>query len=279
MFLAVLPGRYWDAHLQLVATVNGRRVAGFPLDGFNGPAPLEVPQARAPDPNGGPAWGFAVNGNESAQGQIIDGRLVALEPQSGTVHIGPDGWGEDTPPRGVKQKLPPVHFEAQGQSGTAPLSEGSEPEGGEYSPPEVERRTLPGRTIITGRADADVAAVTIVTPRDVRTLRPSGPGHVLIAVYDGQFFSGRLTATVLLKNGSRVTEQIRDSTNLQAEEPPEPSLAGWLQRTRRQLSRWQGPRRGPGTAAEGYLLLRGSLRAIEARIAFVHTHPGVLPEG
>ena len=279
MFLAVLPGRYWDAHLQLVATVDGKRVAGFPLDGFNGPAPLEVPQARAPDPNGGPAWGFAVNGNESAQGQIIDGRLVALEPQSGIVHIGPDGWGEDTPPRGVKQKLPPVHFEAQGQSGTAPLSEGSEPEGGEYTPPEVERRTLPGRTIITGRADADVVAVTIVTPRDVRTLRPTGPEHVLIAVYDGQFFSGRLTATVLLKNGSRVTEQIRDSTNLQAEEPPEPSLAAWLQRTRRQLTRWHGPRRGPGTAAEGYLLLRGSLRAIEARIAFVHSHPGVLPEG
>ncbi len=274
IFLAVLPGRYWDAHLRIVATVDGKRVAGFPLQGFNGPAALEVPQARAPDPNGGPPWGFVVSGYDSAQGQIVDGRLVALEPQSGMLHAGPEGWGGGPPAPELRHKPPPVHFEAEGDSGS-----GLAGEPGEYSPPEVERRTLPGRTIITGRADGDVEAVTIVTPRDVRTLRPSGPAHVLIAVYDGQFFSGRITATVLLRNGSRVTEQIPDSTNVDAEARPEPSLASWLQSTRRQLRKWQGPHGGPGRIAEGYLLLLGSLRAIEGRIAFVHAHPGLLPEG
>ncbi len=273
MFLAVLPGRYWDAHLRILATVNGRRVAGFPLQGFNGPAALEVPQARAPDPNGGPPWGFAVSGYDSAQGRIVDGRLVALDPQSGTLRAGPEGWGGGAPAPNLRHKPPPVRFEAQGDSGT-----GLPGEPGEYFPPEVERRTLPGSTIITGRADADVVAVTIVTPRDVRTLRPSGPAHVLIAAYDGQFFSGGITATVLLRNGKRVTEQIPDSTNVQAEAPPEPSLASWLQSTRRQLRGWKGPRHGPGRDAEGYLLLVGSLKAIEARIAFDHAHPGLLPE-
>ena len=271
MFLAVLPGRYWDANLRIVATVAGKRVPGFPLAGFHGSTALEIPQARAPDPNGGVPWGFSVSGNQSAQGQILDGRLVALDPRSGTLEAGPDAWSSGSPPRG-RPKAPPVQFDAQGDSGT-----GLAGEPGEYSPPEVQRRTLPGRTIITGRADPDVAAVTIVTPRDVRTLRPSGPGHVLIAVYDGQFFSGRITATVLLRNGKRVAEQIRDFTNVQAEAPPEPSLASRLQGTRRQLRQWRGPRSGPGRAAEGYVLLRGSLRAIEDRIAFIHAHPGVLP--
>jgi len=274
IFLAVLPGRFWDAHLRIVATVAGKRVNGFPLQGFNGPAALETPQARAPDPNGGPPWGFTVSGLGFAQGQIMDGRLVALDPRSGTVHAGPDGWGGGPPARVMRTNRPPVQFEARGDSGS-PIA--AEP--GQYSPPEVERRTLPGRTIITGRADADVAAVTIVTPRDVRTLRPTGPGRVLIAVYDGQFFSGSITATVLLRNGRRVPEQIRDFTNLQAEAPPEPSLAVRLQRTRRELRGWRGPRRGPGRVAEGYLLLAGSLKAIEGRIAFIHLHPGVLPEG
>ena len=274
MFLAVLPGRFWDAHLRIVATVAGKRVNGFPLQGFNGPAALEVPQARAPDPNGGPPWGFSMSGYDTAQGQIIDGRLVAFDPQSGTVHAGPDGWGGGPPARVMRTNAPPVQFEAQGDSGTPLLAQP-----GKYSPPEVARRTLPGRTIITGRADADVSAVTIVTPRDVRTLRPSGPAHLLIAVYDGQFFSGRITATVLLHSGKTVTEQVRDFTNLQAEAPPEPSLASWLKSTRRQLHRWRGPRLGAGRVAEGYELLLGSLKAIEQRIAFIRAHPGVLPEG
>ena len=163
-----------------------------------------------------------------------------LNPRAGRSTPGPTGGAADAPAPELRHKPPPVHFEAEGDSGT-----GLPGEPGEYSPPEVERRTLPGRTIITGRADGDVAAVTIVTPRDVRTLRPSGPAHVLIAVYDGQFFSGRITATVLLRNGKRVTEQIPDSTNVQAEAPPEPSLASWLQSTRRQLREWHGPHARP----------------------------------
>ena len=278
MFLAVLPGRYWDAHLRMVATVNGRRVAGFPLDGFNGPAPLEVPQARAPDPNGGPPWGFAVSGNESAQGQIIDGRLVALEPQSGTFHLGPDGWGGDTPPRGREAEAATGALRSTGPVGHGPLSK-VRAEGGEYSPPEVERRTLPGRTIITGRADADVAAVTIITPRDVRTLRPSGPGHVLIAVYDGQFFSGRITATVLLRNGRHVTEQIPDFTNVQAEAPARTLARQLAAEHPPPATQLAGSPRRSRQVAEGYLLLREACGRSKRGLPSSTPTRGVLPEG
>ena len=274
MFLAVLPGRYWDAHMRLVATVAGRRVKGWPLQSFSGSSALEVPQARAPDPNGGPPWGYAVSGQQSSQGQILDGRLVAIDPETGAIHAGPAGWGGGNLPRGLRRKLPPVQFEAQGGSGT-----GLGGETNEYLPPQIERRTLPGRTIITGRADPDVVSVTLVTPRDVRTLRPGGPGHVLITVYDGQFYSGKLTATVLLRSGTTLTEQIPNFTNFEAEGPPEQSLARRLAGTRRELRQWKGPRSGGGRNAEGYELLHGSLIAIERRIAFMGAHPGLLPPG
>ena len=240
-----------------------------------GPPRSRSPRRGPPIPNGGPPWGFAVSGYDSAQGQIVDGRLVALEPQSGTLHAGPEGWGGGPPARGTATQAAAGPVRSAGRLRHRPCGR--------------TRRILAAARWSAARCRAarsspgaptrDVAAVTIVTPRDVRTLRPSGPGHVLIAVYDGQFFSGRITATVLLRNGKTVTEQIRDFTNVQAEAPPEPSLASWLQSTRRQLRKWRGPRRGAGRIAEGYLLLAGSLRAIERRIAFIHAHPGVLPEG
>jgi hypothetical protein len=273
MFLAVLPGRYWDARLRLIATVRGKHVKGYPLASFNGAEALDVPQARAPDPNGGAPWGYGVSGEQSAVGQILHGRLVAIDPETGEIHPGPDSWGGGSLPPSPARTPRPVRFEANG----GPEAGLGSRDAGEPSAPEVQRRTLPGRTIITGRAAADVTSVTIVTPRDVRTLRPRGPHHALIAVYDGQFFTGKITATVLLRGGRTVTEQIPDPSNREREPPREPTLAAQLARTRREIAEWTGPRTGTGKIAEGYELLAGSLATIERRIAFVHRHPGLLP--
>ena len=134
---------------------------------------------------------------------IVDGRLAGIQERDGTLRNGPEGWsggGSGRTPR----KPPPVRFDTQG--GPEPNVPGQTETG--LLPPEIERRTLPGRTIITGIADSDVASVTLATPRDIRTLRPSGPQHTLIAVYDGQFFRGAITAAVKLRSGRTVTVQV-----------------------------------------------------------------------
>jgi hypothetical protein len=69
------------------------------------------------------------------------------------------------------------------------------------------RRTLPGRTIVSGFAHPDVREITIQTPRDVRTLRPAGRSHAFLVVYDGEFFSGAITVTARLANGSTRTQR------------------------------------------------------------------------
>jgi hypothetical protein len=276
-FLAVLPGRYWDAPLRISATIRGRSVVGSAVHSFPGPPAPATPQARAPDPNGGAPWGFAAATNgSSAYGRIVDGRLAGISEQSGTLQNGPEGWsGGGSAP--IRRKLPPVRFDTQG---------GPEyPLPGQPAPalprPEVERRTLPGRTIITGTAEADVASVTLATPRDVRTLRPSGPEHVFIVVYDGQFFRGAITATVELRDGRTVTEPVPNGPGgIAASAPPAPPLTTMLRGARRQLTEVEHSRRngrftaGPrGAIAQ----LSAIVGVIERRIAYEHAHAGLLP--
>ncbi len=290
-FLAVLPGRYWDALLRISATLDGRTVLGGAVQSFHGPPALATPQSRAPDPDGGAPWGFAAGSDESsAYGRILDGRFATIEAQSGALHYGPQGWGSggNGP---TKHKLPPVRFETQG----GPEYDLSGELATTLPAPEIERRTLPGRTIVTGTAAADVVSVTLATPRDVRTLRPSGPEHTFIVVYDGQFFRGALTATVELRDGRTVTESVPNGPGgLLPSAPPTPSLAKRLQSDevtfkgmRSQVARAEraGPRRRKK-------LLRGAplpqivqgLRDIQAivateraRIAYLQAHPGTLP--
>jgi hypothetical protein len=77
----------------------------------------------------------------------------------------------------------------------------SRPASGALSPAQVARRTLAGRTVVSGRAGKDVVTITLTTPRDVRTVRP-GPGGVFIAVYDGAFYGGEVRAVAHLRDGS-----------------------------------------------------------------------------
>ncbi len=70
----------------------------------------------------------------------------------------------------------------------------------------VERRVLQGRTTISGQVDPSVVSVTLRTPRDVRTLVPSH--HLILAVYEGTFPTGDVTAIAHLKDGRGVTRSV-----------------------------------------------------------------------
>jgi hypothetical protein len=288
-FLAVLPGRYWDAPLRISATIHGRTVVGSTSPSFPGPEAPTAPQARAPDPNGGAPWGFSAGHGSSAYGRIVDGRIAGIEQRTGALRNGPEGWnGGGTAPS--LRKPPPVRFDTQG---------GSEPSlpwlSGPPPSPEVQRRTLPGETIITGTADADVSSITLTTPRDVRTLRPSGPSHAFIVVYDGVFFRGALTASVGLRDGRRITLQVPNGPGgLPGPPPSMPDLATRLRADeltlvgmRAQVARAEhasGRQRvkvlhgAPlGSLLEGLQRIGGIVASERARLEYDRAHPGVLP--
>jgi hypothetical protein len=286
MFLAVLPGRYWDAPLRVSVVKHGRTIAPSAASTSSVPPVLAVPQARAPDPDGGAPWGYATGANgSSSHGRIIDGRLAGLSEREGAVRNGPMGWGGGEPCFARRRSRacpyadrhpPAVHFEVQSGSGEEPF-EGVAPA---LTPPQIQRRTLEGHTIITARAEPDVVSVTLATPSDVRTLRPGGPQHVFIVVYDGQFFRGAIIATILLRDGRTVTQQVQNGATSVGSAYPELSLAAALQRDERELALATGKQHKPSPMQrQGLTLLEDNARLIEQRIAYEKAHPGVLPEG
>jgi hypothetical protein len=290
-FLVVLPGGYWTASPHITYRRGGRTVgagsaARFPL----GPT-LAWAQARTPDPDGGAPWGFAATSTCSrAIGRVVDGHLASIDELTGVLKTGPMEWGSGggcpthpQPHSTLQERQQPVTFDVQPISTyDARRGHGSEP----LTPPQVQRRTLPGRTVITGIARADVTSVTLSTPRDVRTLRPTGRLHVIIAVYDGQFFRGVLTATVTLRNGRTETEPLLGAPDTAAPPLPVQSLTAMLHTGERQLAELRAgpaPRRGtqgpPGSRSrEALVRLAERLRTIRARIAYERSHPGELPQ-
>ncbi|HEY1835092.1 MAG TPA: hypothetical protein VGG08_11685 [Solirubrobacteraceae bacterium] len=272
-FLIVLAGHYWDARLGLSYRLDGklvRRSTGSErvLSPPRSTGRLAVPGARAPDPDGGAPWGFAATPDcHTAVGRIVDGRLATLVLHDGLLTPGPEstGWSSGC------LTHPNPRFPARHES----VEFDMQPDGPEQSPfdtapapldqPEIEQRTLPGRTIITGVALPDVESITLVTPSDVRTLRPSGPDHTVIAVYDGLFLRGKVSARIRRRDGRTVNESIpgEDYSGYQ-----QPSLAEQLALARHTLAR--------GGKAEG-ALMRGRVRQMEARLSFTRSHPGLLP--
>jgi hypothetical protein len=289
-FLAVLPGRDWDAPLRISAVIAGRTIISSVVQGPAPPAP-SARQARAPDPNGGAPWGFAAGADgSSAYGRIVDGRIAAIDQQDGTLMNSPEGWSGGGSGAAARSKSQPVSFDTEGG-----------PEAGPFGPPatlprpEIQRRTLPGETIITATADTDVASITITTPRDVRTLRPAGPEHAIIVVYDGQFFRGAITATIRLTNGHTLTESVPNGPGgIEITPPPTPSLAHLLRRDEITLQdrRTQLARIRHANPALRRKLLHGTpyqtfqqafrefqaiVNAEQARVAYQRAHPGLLP--
>jgi hypothetical protein len=262
-FLIVLPGRYWDTPLHVAFTRDGR-LMGLPRRAPAGSPkpPSTAPQARAPDPDGGAPWGFLVRASGfNAFGRIVDGRLADIEEARGTVisQAVEFGSGARNPP-GERQQ---VLFDAQ----TTGVEGGIDMSAPALTPPEIERRTLPGRTVITGIARPDVASVTLTTPSDVRTLRPSGPRHVLIAVYDGAFYQGLSSATVRLRDGQTIVEPVSSGVLGGGTPPPRPSFTRLLFLLERRAR--LAPRSREPTAE--------LVQVIRRRIAYERAHPGVLP--
>jgi hypothetical protein len=268
-FLIVLPGRYWANRMHLAYTLDGR-THGIPgRGGISQRGPGLRPEARAPDPDGGAPWGFAERGSSfNGFGRIVEGRIAGIEEARGTVTDGPGNFSEGTGLRlGVS---PQVQFQQQPE-------EENEGIAGHVAPltrAQIQRRTLPGRTIITGIAEPDVVSVTITTPEDVRTLRPSGVHHLIIAVYAGVFHQASPTATILLNDGRTVTEPILGFESRLPSRTPEQQLQDVH---RQQTAVEHDPQL---TLAQRRSLTEGLpawARIIRLRIAFERSHRGLLP--
>jgi hypothetical protein len=288
-FLIVLPGRYWGAFPRISYVLHGRRVgrrvnATPSLPAMSGYGP-RVPQVRAPDPDGGAPWGFTARRNcATAIGRIVDGRLATIDAENGDLLGGAlaTGWSARCLTHPGPAGLEAPHDEAV-EFDLQPLESPVRPPGQPAQPldrPQIERRTLPGRTVITGVARANVVSVTISTPSDVRTLRPSGPLHELIAVYDGFFPRGEILATIRLRGGRVVTQTIQGARG----EYKPPPLSEMLSNAKRLLVRERATLKRPGGRhvhrhLDASLMreLREHIEAIERRLAFERAHPGLLP--
>jgi hypothetical protein len=284
-FLVVLPGRYWNARPRISYLLRGRRVGK--LHGPPGSRRYErgteapVPQVRAPDPDGAAPWGLVATPNcTTAVGRIVAGRLAHIDLWDGVLEAGSEISGSSsscaTHPRGIEpaaEQHQPVEFDQQ------PISSGEDPFLHKPEPlhrPEIEWRTLPGRTIVTGVARPDVVSVTLSSPSDVRTLRPTGPLHAILAVYDGYFLRGNLTAIVRLSDGHVQSEQIA-GYGPGAYEPE--SLEAQLREAKHllaQVHKREGSSHGlrERAPAEPY---HARIRALERRVDYERLHPGLLP--
>jgi hypothetical protein len=158
---------------------------------------------EAPDPAGGQPWAILVADGphgelcRSQEGRLLGVRLGVIERP---LDVFNPRFGEIFCPRKPRDPTPAYPLR---------LSAGVWSQGfGDDTSGHVERRVLRGRTTISGEVDPSVVSVTIRTPRDVRTLVPSQPDHLILAVYDGTFPTGDVTATAHLNTGRDLTRSV-----------------------------------------------------------------------
>ncbi|MCP9491733.1 MAG: hypothetical protein MSC31_17945 [Solirubrobacteraceae bacterium MAG38_C4-C5] len=164
---------------------------------------------RSPDPAGGPPWGLlaapAPGGGwcPGAAGRAVGERIGRIDLELGTFSADPlTALLPCRTDRARPTREEPLRITVLRSS----VSWEDEAIG------EVQLRTLPGRTVLHGTAHPDVESLTLRTPRDVRTLEPSTPGNAFLAVYDGSFPTGTVTATARLTDGTTVTQTVEDTT-------------------------------------------------------------------
>jgi hypothetical protein len=169
--------------------------------------------ARAPDPNGGLPFAMTVSKNrdgtwcQASGGRVVDGRVggvdYARDILTETSFTGGGSCGGGANMAIFKQH--PVLL-AWGGGGGDTAQEGGD--GGGTG--RIARRTQKGLMTFTGQAAPGVVAVTLQTPRDVRTLIPSGPTRAIIAVYDGGFPTGSVRIVARFKDGHVQTDELPD---------------------------------------------------------------------
>ena len=198
-----------SVHLPLPR--GGRVFAGVD-PGATGAAAARV-AARAPDPNGGLPFAMiaARNGNgggwcTSSGGRVVGDRVGGVDYRRDILtETSFTGGGSCSGGGPELARIFKVHPVLMAWSGGGPLPEEGEDTGGTGR---VARRTQPGLTTFTGQAAPGVVAVTLETPRDVRTLIPSGPTHAIMAVYDGSFPTGGLKITARFADGHVQTDSL-----------------------------------------------------------------------
>jgi hypothetical protein len=174
---------------------------------FNDHSPASgamVLSGRAPDPNGGLPYALLSNATCTQWGSRIldEDRFGDVDYRLDTFRdLRPSGGAAcgGSPEQDAKafRKYPVL----LGYGGGGEPQEGSEPG-------RIARRTQRGSTVITGRAAPGVVAVTLETPRDVRTLVPGGPAHAIIAAYDGTFQTGAITIIARYRDGHTKTVRL-----------------------------------------------------------------------
>jgi hypothetical protein len=158
---------------------------------------------RAPDPAGGQPWAILVAGSSkgglcfSQPGRLLGDRLGEIRAPLDTFSPLFDMLGCPD-----KRRAPTRAYPLRLTTGIWGASLDDDTQG------RIERRTLTGRTIISGRVHPDVLTVTLKTPRDVRTLVPSELGRLILAAYDGTFPTGTVTATARMRDGRTVTRGV-----------------------------------------------------------------------
>ncbi len=163
-----------------------------------------VVDARYPDPQGGPAYGFlAIRCGRgwcpSEVGRVVGQRVGSTQDLLGIfTDAGPSpnfGPASSNPQPTPRRPLTFDTVEVAGDATGGLLAPAS------GDPAAGDQRTQPGTTFIEGVADPSVRSVTIASPRDVRTVVPSPRVHAFAAIYDGRFATGRITMTARLANG------------------------------------------------------------------------------
>lgn len=154
---------------------------------------------RAPDPAGGAAWGL----------------LSARTRTGGFCLSGPDRLVGNTPSL-VDSRLgiaiPAVRSRFDCRRASAPtaahplkVSTSSYANNDEDPALTAQLRRPIGRLVLYGRTTPSVTSVTIRSPRDIRTVKPSLGSGAFVAVYDGTFQNQAITVTAHLPGGRSVS--------------------------------------------------------------------------
>ncbi len=214
-YLVVLGPSYAGARLSVrVRLADGRTYTGsspaslLPVFGPHECVPTPGLSVRVADPDGGPSWTsgrgrVGTRHNCRYMGRLVRGRVASVFAGRNWVAYGPSSVSISLTGKARAASRPLVVEVTDPRAALPDDGRGAAP-----SPAQVARRTLPGRTVVSGSANDDVASITLRTPRDVRTLRP-GPGGLFLAVYDGAFYGGRIYADAHLRDGRTISETIR----------------------------------------------------------------------
>jgi hypothetical protein len=167
--------------------------------------------ARAPDPHGALAWGMGL-GPDERRGECVVGPSRIVGDRLGRVDFALGTFEDGDLPKALPCTPKPVEKYGVAVSfllgGTRTFVDGITDDDPE--PGRVARRTLPGASLVFGRARADVDAVTVATPRGVRTLVPEGSARAFITAYDGGFEAGTVEVSARFRDGtSRVIERFQ----------------------------------------------------------------------